>query len=138
MPLTSIQYQPGINADDTPLSAEGGWTDADKVRFVRDRPETIGGWDTVVADTVDGVTRGGHAWVDIEGRKYAAFGTSEGLFVYASGQLYDITPYHSQGVLSNAFTTSNGSPTVTVAHADHAMRTGQTITLPTCKARSVG
>jgi hypothetical protein len=128
MPLTRIEYSPGVNADDTPLSAEGGWTDADKVRFVRDRPETIGGWDAVLADTVDGVTRGGHAWVDIEGRKYAAFGTSEGLFVYASGALYDITPYHSQGVLSNAFTTSNGSPTVTVAHIDHGMITGQSIT----------
>jgi hypothetical protein len=128
MPLTSIQYSPGVNADDTPLSAEGGWTDADKVRFVRDRPETIGGWDPVLADTVDGVTRGGHAWVDIEGRRYAAFGTSEGLFVYASGQIYDITPYHSSGVLTNAFTTSNGSPTIVVTHVDHGFSTGQTIT----------
>jgi hypothetical protein len=138
MPLTKIEYQAGVNADDTPLSAEGGWTDADKVRFVRDRPETIGGWDPVLADTVDGVTRGGHAWVDIEGRKYAAFGTSEGLFVYASGQIYDITPRHSQGVLSNPFTTSNGSPTVTVTHADHGMITGQIVEFLIIQTSPVG
>ncbi len=129
MPLTRVEYSPGINADDTPLSSEGGWTDGDKVRFVRDRPETIGGWDAVLADTVDGVARGGHAWVDIEGRKYAAFGTTDGLFVYTSGQLYDITPWHSQGVISNPFSTTNGSATISVYHPNHGFRTGQEVLL---------
>jgi hypothetical protein len=125
MALSRLEYSAGVNKDDTPLSAEGGWTDADKVRFVRGKPETIGGWDPVLADTFEGIGRGGHAWTDIEGRSYLAWGTAEKLYAYASGTIFDITPLHSTGVISNPFSTTNGSATVTVAHPDHNLETGQ-------------
>jgi hypothetical protein len=134
MALSRIEYTPYVNKDDTPLSAEGGWTDADKVRFVRGKPETIGGWDAVTASAFTGIARGGHAWTDIEGRRYAAWGTAEKLYAYASGAIYDITPVHSTGVLSNAFSTTNGSPTVTVAHVDHGFITGQIVTFSNAAA----
>ena len=30
MPLTKLQFRPGINREVTPYSNEGGWTDCDK------------------------------------------------------------------------------------------------------------
>jgi hypothetical protein len=128
MPLTKLDFQPGVNKDDTPLSSEGGWVDADKIRFVRGKPETMGGWDAITPSTFSGIARGGHAWTDIQGRRYVAWGTATKLYALVSGTIVDITPAHSYGVLVNPFSTSNGSPTVSVTHTDHALVTGQTIT----------
>ena len=44
MPLTKLQFQPGINKETTSYSNEGGWFDMDKVRFRSGYPEKIGGW----------------------------------------------------------------------------------------------
>ena len=44
MPLTKLQFRPGINRDITSYSNEGGWVDCDKVRFRQGYPEVIGGW----------------------------------------------------------------------------------------------
>ena len=47
MPLTGIDFKPGIVKDITTYSAgKVGpyWTDGDKVRFVNGLPEKIGGW----------------------------------------------------------------------------------------------
>jgi hypothetical protein len=110
MPLAKITLSPGVNRDDTPLSSEGGWVNSDKVRFDRDRPQTIGGWDATSSSTFAGIARGGHAWSDSTGRRYFAWGTAAGLFLEANGSKYDITPVHSSGVLNNALTTATGSP----------------------------
>ena len=44
MPLSKYVFKPGINKEGTNYSNEGGWFDADKVRFRKGRPERIGGW----------------------------------------------------------------------------------------------
>ena len=44
MPLTKLQFRPGIVQDLTSYSNEGGWRDGDKVRFRLGYPEKIGGW----------------------------------------------------------------------------------------------
>ena len=44
MPLTKLQFKPGINRETTSYSNEGGWFDMDKVRFRFGFPEKIGGW----------------------------------------------------------------------------------------------
>ena len=33
MPLTKIQFAPGVNKEGTDYTADGGWFDSDKVRF---------------------------------------------------------------------------------------------------------
>ena len=43
MPLSKLQFRPGINNDVTSYSNEGGWRDGDKVRFRLGFPEKIGG-----------------------------------------------------------------------------------------------
>ena len=45
MPLRKYVFKPGINKEGTNYSNEGGWFDADKVRFRKGRPERIGGWE---------------------------------------------------------------------------------------------
>jgi len=42
MPLMKLQFQPGLNREITAYSDEGGWWDADKVRFRMGYPEKIG------------------------------------------------------------------------------------------------
>lgn len=128
MALTKIALKPGINRDDTPLSAEGGYTDADKVRFVRGQPQTIGGWDLLTSSTFSGIARGAHAWIDAAGRKHLAWGTATSLYVLSSSTLRDITPVFDRGGLTDPFTTTSGSAVVIVAHTGHALATGQIAT----------
>lgn len=127
MPLTKFIFQPGLVKDDTPLASEGSWTDGDKMRFRQGQPEVIGGWDAATADTFAGIVRGAHAWADFVGRRYLAFGTASQLYAMVGGTLTDITPSHSEGVLTNAFTVAAGSPVVTVAHADHGFASGMAV-----------
>lgn len=128
MPYVKLAFAPGLNKDDTPLASEGGWTDADKVRFARARPQTIGGWEAVTTQAFTGIARGGHAWVDLTGRRYLAWGTATKLYTLIGGTISDITPSHSEGVLSNALSTTNTSAVVTVAHSEHGLATGNTVT----------
>ena len=41
MPLTKLQFRPGINRDITSYSNEGGWRDGDKIRFRLGYPEKL-------------------------------------------------------------------------------------------------
>ena len=44
MPLAKFLFNPGINKEGTDYTAEGGWFDANLVRFRKGFPEKIGGW----------------------------------------------------------------------------------------------
>ena len=44
MPLQQFIFRPGINKEGTDYSNEGGWFDANLVRFRKNLPEKIGGW----------------------------------------------------------------------------------------------
>ena len=41
MPLTKLQFRPGINQEVTSYSNEGGWRDCDKIRFRMGYPEKL-------------------------------------------------------------------------------------------------
>lgn len=99
MTLTKIEFASGLIKDDTPLTAEGGWTDADKVRFRQGKPETIGGWELASVTPFTGIARGGKAWTDLRGQQQLAFGTADKLYAFTGGAVRDITPPHSEGVL---------------------------------------
>ena len=42
MPLTKLQFRPGVNKETTSYTNEGGWFESDKVRFRFGVPEKIG------------------------------------------------------------------------------------------------
>ena len=44
MPLTQLNFQPGIDTENTQTGAEGRWIDGDKIRFRKGLPQKIGGW----------------------------------------------------------------------------------------------
>ena len=127
MPLTNVQIRPGLNKSDTPSGAEGQWIDGDFVRFRYGQPEKIGGFQAIGQKTISGPARAQHCWNDLEGRKYAAIGTSKALYIYYEDAFYDITPL-STAITGATFTSTNGSNTVTVNKATHALDVGEYVT----------
>ena len=91
--LTKIKFAPGIDKQDTAVGAEGRWVDSDNVRFRYGLPEKVGGWQSLLNESIVGVARKQHAFVDTEGNRYVALGTDKFLLLYFEGQLFDITPF---------------------------------------------
>lgn len=92
MPLTKLQFRPGINKEITSYSNEGGWVDGDKIRFRFGYPEKIGGWTKYTNNTYLGTPRSLHAWVDLASNKYLSVGTNIKYYIENGGSYYDITP----------------------------------------------
>ena len=113
MPLTKIKFAPGIDKQDTSVGAEGRWVDSDNVRFRYGLPEKVGGWQSLLTDTIVGVARKQHAFVDTDGNRYVAIGTDKFLLIYFEGQLFDITPLKAD-ITGATIATVDGSPTCTI------------------------
>ncbi len=127
MPLTNVKIVPGINKADTPSGAEGQWIDGDFVRFRYGQPEKIGGYTAIGQETIAGPTRAQHTWNDLEGRRYAALGTSKALYIYYEDKFYDITPL-ATAITGATFTSTSSSNIVTVNKVSHALDLGEYIT----------
>ena len=120
--LQKIGFQPGINKQLSATGAEGQWIDCDNVRFRYGIPEKIGGWKQLGDDALTGAGRGLHHFVNSKARKYAIIGTNRILYAYSGGVFYDIHPIKSTNTLTSAFTTTNGSTTVTITFSgDHGI-----------------
>jgi len=120
--LQKIGFQPGINKQITDTGAEGQWTDCDNVRFRYGIPEKIGGWKQLGDDALTGAGRGLHHFVNSKARKYAIIGTNRILYAFSGGVYYDIHPIKSTTTLTSAFTTTNGSTSVTITFSgDHGI-----------------
>ena len=120
--LQKIGFQPGINKQITDTGAEGQWTDCDNVRFRYGIPEKIGGWKQLGDDALTGAGRGLHHFVNSKARKYAIIGTNRILYAFSGGVYYDIHPIKTTTTLTNAFTTTNGSTSVTITFSgDHGI-----------------
>ncbi len=92
MPLTKLQFRPGINKETTSYSNEGGWFDMDKVRFRFGFPEKIGGWEPTSSAYFLGTCRALHPWVSLEGNRYLGVGTHLKYYINEGGAYNDITP----------------------------------------------
>jgi hypothetical protein len=107
--LVDFKVLPGIDKQNTAAGAEQRWIDCDNVRFRYNLPEKVGGWSSLVTDTIVGVARREFAFVDLDGNRYVAIGTDKFLLIYFEGQLYDITPL--KATLSSAtIATTDASP----------------------------
>lgn len=92
MPLTKLQFRPGINREVTSYTNEGGWYDCDKVRFRYGFPEKIGGWQKLSSTTFLGTCRALHPWVALSGERYLGVGTHLKYYINEGGGYSDITP----------------------------------------------
>jgi len=105
--LTKIKFAPGIDKQDTSVGAVGRWVDSDNVRFRYGLPEKVGGWQSLLNQSIVGVSRKLHSFVDLEGNRYTAMGTDKFLLLYFEGQLFDITPFRSNNAgVQTTFTSS--------------------------------
>ena len=128
--LQKVNFAPGINKQITATAAEGQWLDCDNVRFRDLFPEKIGGWKQLGADNITGAVRALHQFTNSAGRKYSIIGSNRILYAYSGGVFYDIHPIKSTTTLTNAFSTTNGSTTVTINFStDHGIQAGDIILL---------
>ena len=79
MTLAKYVFKPGINKEGTNYSNEGGWFDADKVRFRKGRPERIGGWSKYTNDSFIGTCRKLNVYRAASGTNYINAGTHQKL-----------------------------------------------------------
>jgi hypothetical protein len=95
MALSEIKFAPGIDKQNTAVGAFGRWIDSDNVRFRYGLPEKVGGWASLLNETIVGVCRKMLDFVDTSGNRYVALGTDKFLLIYFEGQLFDITPFRT-------------------------------------------
>jgi hypothetical protein len=128
--LQKIGFQPGFNKQITETTAEGQWVDGDNVRFRYGTPEKIGGWAQLGENKLTGAARALHHIVNNSGTKFAIIGTNRILYAYTGGIFYDISPIKTTTTLTNAFTTVNGSTSVTITFStDHGINANDIILL---------
>ena len=128
--LQKVKFAPGFNKQVTSTEGEGQWVNGDNVRFRYGLPEKIGGWAQLGSVEMTGRNTAIHHFVNTSGIKYAALGGSSILYAYSGGIFYDIHPIKSTTTLTSAFTTTNGSSTITITFSSaHGMNKGDIILL---------
>jgi hypothetical protein len=129
MPLTKLQFRPGINRETTSYTNEGGWFDADKVRFRFGVPEKVGGWERATENTFLGTCRALKPFVALDGSRFMGLGTHLKYYIEEGGTYNDITPIRSTtGAGDVTFSATNGSSTITVADTAHGAVAGDYVT----------
>ena len=124
--LQKLGFLPGFNKQVTATGAESQWTGGENVRFRYGTPEKVGGWNQLGESKLTGAARALHHMVNTNSQKYAAIGTNRILYVYTGGVFYDIHPLvnPSGTAITNAFTTSNNSTSVTITASSHGFQAG--------------
>ena len=138
MPLTKLNFLPGLDTENTETGAEGRWINSDKIRFRKGLPQKIGGWTKFSTTYYVGVGRALFAWFDLDGSRYEALGTNRKVYTYASGTSQDITPIRQSNTLANVFTTSTSNANVTVNHTSHGAIVGDFVTIANVSSSDVG
>lgn len=124
MGFVPIDVPPGIVKSDSDYATSGRWIDADHVRFVKGRPEKIGGAQKFFQSTFLGIARAAAAWASYLGVQCLVFGTACRLYIWRDGTLSIITPYRLDSTsiaLVNPFDTTNTSAVVTVHDTAHGI-----------------
>lgn len=138
MPLSKLQFKPGINKEGTNYSNEGGWFDGDKIRFRSGYPESIGGWQRVSDNQFTGTARKVFDFVTLDSQNLLFVGTEKKVFLENAGVFSDITPSRGTVTLgSNPVNTSGGagSGVVTITtQSAHGAITGDFVTLASLTA----
>lgn len=130
MPLSKVDFQPGINKEETDYSASGGWVDGNLIRFRKSRAEKIGGWVTLGQNTFLGIARALHSWITLGGTRLLGTGTTFKYYIESGDVYYDVTPIRSTTSAGDVtFGATNGSTTLAVNDSGHGAVTGDFVTL---------
>jgi len=129
MPLTKLQFRPGINRETTSYSNEGGWFDCDKIRFNFGLPQKLGGWEKYTSSTYLGTARRLHNWIALDGSNYLGVGTHLKYYIEEGGSFNDITPIRATTSAGDVtFSATNGSTTITVTDTSHGAQENDFVT----------
>ena len=128
MALIPLSFRAGINREGTDYSNDGGWYDANLVRFRKGYPEKIGGWSKDVSSSFKGSCRALHAWVDLQGTKWLGLGTHLKYYVAEGNTFNDITPIRKTTTNAATFAATNGSSTITVTDSSNGAVTNDFVT----------
>ena len=129
MPLTKLQFRPGINRETTSYSNEGGWFDCDKIRFNFGLPLNLGGWEKYSSNTYLGTARRLHNWIALDSSNYLGVGTHLKYYIEEGGLYNDITPIRSTTSAGDVtFSATNGSTTITVTDTSHGAQENDFVT----------
>ena len=129
MPLTKLQFRPGINSEVTSYSNEGGWRDCDKIRFRFGYPEKLGGWSKYTDNVYEGSARALHNWIALDGSDFLGIGTHFKYYIEEGAILTDVTPTRNTTAAGDVtFSATDGSTTVTVTDASHGAQQNDYVT----------
>lgn len=121
-----LEFASGIVKVDAPYALRGRYIDADKVRFVKGKPEKWKGWEAFTTSATLGIPRALKVWDDFAASRWLAIGTHRRLYLSTTDAvLSNITPYRETGTLAaNPFAMTNTSPLVTVTDLTHGLMVG--------------
>jgi hypothetical protein len=125
-----LSLPPGLNGDDTTYSAAGRWAACDNIRFDRDFPQVIGGWERLTSSLLAGVCRNVFQWSDSAGSLNIAFGTHTALQAWVGGGIYDLTPVLARPAFTLAgadAAVANGSAVITINRSGHGLMSGDQV-----------
>ena len=130
MPLTTLNFKPGINKEETDYSNENGWVDGNLIRFRKGRPEKIGGWQKQsTTNSYLGSARGLHSWISLGGARYLGIGTTVKYYIEEGEAYNDITPIRATTSAGDVtFSATNGSSTLTITDTSHGAASGDFVT----------
>jgi len=129
MPLTKLQFKPGVNRETTSYSNEGGWFDIDKTRFRFGFPEKIGGWTRYAVNAFLGSCRSLHPWVALDGTQFLGVGTHLKYYINEGGGYNDVTPIRATTTNGIVFAATDGSSTITATDDAHGASIGDFVTI---------
>jgi len=137
MPLSKLQFRPGINKEVTNYTGEGGYFECDKIRFRSGMPQKIGGWVQLAPTFFLGTCRSLWNWVTLNGDNLIGVGTNLKFYVEKGGGYYDITPIRKTvspmlgpqpPATGNPFAATAGSATIVVTDVGHGCGDGDFVT----------
>jgi hypothetical protein len=129
MPLTKLQFRPGVNRETTSYTNEGGWFDCDNIRFRFGLPEKIGGWQRATENQFLGTCRALKPFVALDGSRYMGVGTHLKYYVEEGGVYNDITPLRTTTAAGDVtFSATSGSATIVVSDTAHGATAGDFVT----------
>jgi hypothetical protein len=89
---TPFNPPPGLTNNDTLFASPGRWANGSLARFFQQGWQVKNGWERLTLDNLGGVCRAVLPWTDAADNLNIAFGLHNGLKVWQSSIVWDITP----------------------------------------------
>ena len=127
--LRKLVFKPGVNKDISDYSAEGGWYNTNKVRFVQGFPKKIGGFAKYTVSAFIGICRSLYNYTPSGVSNFMAIGTSKKVYLDTGGTITDITGVRKTSTNNNIFAKlENDSATIVVTDNSHGANAGDYVT----------